>query len=67
MDFKDGWIKKLIFNGLEANCFRDHFALTLKVYLGPLRQQFRAFWMKLCFSRSNPACPHFAVKHGKPA
>jgi hypothetical protein len=31
MDFKDRWIKKLIFNGLEANCFRDHFALTLKV------------------------------------
>ncbi len=30
MDLKDGWIKKLIFNGLEANFFHDHFALTIK-------------------------------------
>jgi hypothetical protein len=28
MDLKDGWIKKLIFNGLEAICFHNHFALT---------------------------------------
>jgi hypothetical protein len=30
MDLKDGWIKKLIFNGLEASCFHNHFALTIK-------------------------------------
>jgi hypothetical protein len=29
MDLKDGWIKKLIFNGLEACCFHNHFALTI--------------------------------------
>jgi len=29
MDLKDGWIKKLIFNELEANCFHNHFALTI--------------------------------------
>ncbi len=28
MDLKDGWIK-LIFNGLEANCFPNYFALTI--------------------------------------
>ncbi len=28
MDLKDGWIKKLIFNGLEASYFHNHFALT---------------------------------------
>jgi hypothetical protein len=29
MDLKDGWIKKLIFNGLEADCFPNHFGLTI--------------------------------------
>jgi hypothetical protein len=28
MDLKDGWIKKLIFNGLEAIYFHNHFPLT---------------------------------------
>ena len=31
MDWKDGWIKKLIFNGLEASCFHNHFALTINI------------------------------------
>jgi hypothetical protein len=30
MDLKDGWIKKLIFHGLEASWFQNHFALTIK-------------------------------------
>ena len=30
MDLKDGWIKKMIFNGSEACCFHNHFALTVK-------------------------------------
>ncbi len=29
MDLKDGWIKKLIFNGLEASCFHNQFALAI--------------------------------------
>ena len=36
MDLKDGWIKKMIFNGLEANWFHNHFALTISV----------RFWLK---------------------
>jgi|GEM_PF-3033608 len=31
MDLKDGWIKKLIFNGLEAIFFHNHFVLTIVV------------------------------------
>jgi len=29
LDLKDGWIKNLIFKGLDANCFHNHFALTI--------------------------------------
>jgi hypothetical protein len=29
MDLKDGRMKKMIFNGLEASCFPKHFALTI--------------------------------------
>ncbi len=32
MDLKDGWIKKLIFNGLEVRFFRNHFALAIQVF-----------------------------------
>jgi hypothetical protein len=28
MDLRDGWIKKLIFNGLEDICFHNSFTLT---------------------------------------
>jgi hypothetical protein len=29
MDLKDGWIKKMIFNGLEDMGFPNQFALTI--------------------------------------
>jgi len=34
----EGWMdKKMIFNGLEASCFHNHFALIIK-YLGAVQQ-----------------------------
>jgi hypothetical protein len=35
IDLKDVWIKKFIFNGLKANAFHKHFALTIRDVLCP--------------------------------